>query len=334
MENSNSTTSNSIPQGYLLSQIIVGSILATSTVFSNGILLFTIYRRKLWQPSVTLMVINLSVCDFLTGLVPGYGSLYYDVNLFIGQTREKLLGLRLGLIFAAVATNIVASCTIAAMAFDRLFAVSSPLQYKVRTTTTKIKVFIAVSWIYAVLFSCLAMGVPPNIFVLLYCHLHVSLPLIVLPAVYWKTYRALRSHNNQVRNMSERNVRDLVQMSSALRNRERKLISAFLLVLVLFYVTFAPQYIAQNMFVVLPSLAKNESFRFFLYASNKFLLVNSTLNPFIYAWRIAKYRKAFKAIFGGFRLRRSSAVYNVAGAFEMMQVSPVDTDSVPTAVST
>ena len=333
MTSSNFTTSNSIPQGYLLSQIIVGSILATSTVFSNGILLITIYRRKLWQPSVSLLVINLSVCDFLTGMVPGYGSLYYDINLFSGQTREKLLGFRVGLIFAAVTTNIVTSCTIAGMAFDRLFAVSSPIQYKMRMTTTKIKVFIVVIWIYAVLFSSLAMAVPPNVFLLLYCHLHVSLPLIVLPVVYWKTYHALHSHNNQVRSMSEGNVRDLEQVATALRNRERKFISAFLLVLALFYVTFAPQYIAQNMFIARPSLAKKESFRFFLYTSNKFLLVNSTLNPFIYAWRIARYRKAFKTIFGGCRFRRSS-VYNVADAFEMMQVSPSDTDSGPTAVST
>ena len=311
MSSPNSTTSSVIPQGYLLSQIIVSFLLATPAVLSNLVLLFTIYRSQLWRTPVTLLVINLSVCDCLSGMVPGFGSLYYDINLFIDRTRENLLGLRLALIISAVVTNIVASCTIAAMSFDRFFAVSSPLQYKGRVTTRKIRVFIAIVWIYAVLFSCLAMFVSVSTFVLLYCHLHVSLPLIILPVVYWRTYCALRCHNNQVQNVAEGT--GVEQIAFAHRNRERKMISTFLIVLVLFYTTFAPQYIAQNMLVFEPSYAEMESFNFFLYASNRFLLVNCSLNPFIYAWRIPKYRNAFKEVFKGWRCRKKSQ-HNVADA--------------------
>lgn len=334
MSSSKSTASNSIPQGYLLAQVIVSFVLATPAVISNVILLFTIHRSKIWRSQVTLLVINLSVCDFITGLLPGYGSLYYDINLFMGQTRERLLGSRLVITFAAVVTNIVASCTIAAMAFDRLLAVASPLRYKMRVSSKKIKIFIAVIWIYSLLFSSLAMVLSNTAFVLLYCHLHVSLPLIVLPVVYWKTYSALRYHNNCMRSVSQTDVRNMEQMTLAHRNRERRMISAFLIVLVLFYLTFAPQYIAQNMLVALPSLLRKESFRFFLYTSNKVLLVNCSLNPFIYAWRIPKYRKAFKDAFKGFRCRRRNSQYNVSDAFRMMHVSPTDTDSSDPAVST
>ena len=317
MPRSNSTSSNIIPQSYLLSQIIVSFLLATPAVLSNVILLFTVYRSHLWRTPVNLLVINLSVSDFLSGMIPGFGSLYYDINLLIDQTRENLSGLRLALIISAVVTNIVASCTIAAMSFDRFFAVSSPFQYKRRVTRTKIKVFIAIIWIYAVLFSSLAMGVSTSAFVLLYCHVHVSFPLLVFPVVYWKTHRALQCHNNQVRNISSAmNGRDLERMAFAHRNRERKMISAFLIVLVLFYATFAPQYITQNILVFHPSTLELESFKFFLYASNKFLLVNCSLNPFIYAWRIPKYRKAFKEVFKGCRCRKRLR-YIVADTYMM-----------------
>ena len=300
-----------IPQRYLLSQIVVGPLLAIPAVLSNLILLITIYRGQLPRTSVTLLIINLSVCDLLSGLIPGFGSVYYDINLFLDRKREKLLAARLTIIIAAVITNIVSSCTIAAMAFDRLFAVSVPLQYRTIVSKRKIKVCIAVFWVYAVFFASLAHVVSTTVFVLMYVHLHVTLPLIVLPLIYWKTYHALRSHNSQVRNFS--NKQHAEQMSLAHRNRERKMISAFLIVLVLFYTTFAPQFIAQNMFVAQRSLSKIESFKFFLYASNKFLLVNSFLNPFIYAWRIAQYKKAFQEVFRGFMIcsRQNSRAYQV-----------------------
>ena len=302
MSSLNSTTSKSHPQSLLVSQIIMEVLLPTPTVFSNVILLITIYRSKLWRKPDTLLVANLSVSDLLFGIIPGYGRLSYHISLFLGQSSENLLGLGNAINLSAVAPNIVASST----AFDRLIAVSSPLQYKTRVTRRKIKKVIVVIWIYAVLFSSLAMAVPSYVFLLLYGHLHVSLPLIVLPVVYWKTYRTLHSHNNQVRDMSDGNGENLEQMTFAQRNRERRMISAFLLVLVLFYATFLPQYIALNILVARPSWAKKENFLLFLHTSLKVLFVNSILNPFIYAWRIPKYRNAFAAVFNDVRCRKRS----------------------------
>ena len=283
---------------YYLSQIIVTLMLASPAVLSNVILLTTIYRdpdrNQLRRTPVTLLVVNLSVCDLLSGLVPGFATLYYDIALFHGRTRESLARVRIVIIIVGVLTTIVSSFTIAAMALDRFFAVSSPLQYKARVTKGKVKVFIAVSWIYALLFSCLAMVLSSPVFVFLYCHLNVTLPLIILPAVYWKTYRALRLHNNRVNNLAG-DGREAVAFVH--RNRERKTVAAFLLILVLFYLTFIPQLIGQNMQVLQPSYSEEESFRFFHYAANKIVLANSSLNPFIYAWRIPKYQRAFKAVF-------------------------------------
>ena len=284
---------------YILSQIILSVMLGAPTVLSNVVLLISIYRNPdrnlLNQSPATLLVVNLSVCDLLLGIAAACGSLSYNIALFNGTKTEDVEVLGIVTSVVGIVTLIVSSCTIAAMSLDRFFAVSSPLQYKARVTKGKVKLFLAVCWVYALLFSCLSLVVSRTVFVLLYCHLHVSFPLIILPVVYWKTYSALRSHNNRVGNLADgREAMDFVH-----RNRERKMISAFLLVLVLFYVTFLPQFIALNMIVLQPSYLKAESFLFFVYASNKFVLVNSILNPFIYAWRIPKYRRAFKAVFCG-----------------------------------
>ena len=298
MSTSDSELENS--DSFLVSQVILSILMSTPAVVTNVLLLATVFRdpnrdRPLWRSPVTLLVVNLAICDLLTGAIPGYFSLYYDIAIITGQPKEELFGVRTGMTVPAVVTNIVLSCTITAMSLDRLFAVSSPHHYTLSATKAKIKVFIAFAWIYSLLFSSLRwMGVSVTVFVVLYCHIHVSVPLVILPVVYWRTYRALRLHNNQVRNLAdcEREKIDMVH-----RKRERKMVSAFLLVLISFFVTFLPQHIAQNIYLLSPSFAERSSFRFFLYASNKFVFLNCTLNPFIYAWRIPKYKRAFLAVF-------------------------------------
>ena len=296
---------------FFISQAILSIVFSTSALLSNVFLMITVCRntnlnQRIWQTHATYFVVNLSICDLLAGLVPGYGGLFYNISILRGQTRESLVGLQSLIVAAAVMTNIVSSCTIVLMSYDRWLAVSSPLHYKSRVTKAKIKAAIASTWIYSLIFSSLPfLGVALSLFSLLYCHLHVSVPLIILPVLYWKTQRALRHHNNQVQDVAGDNGRR--QMDEAHRNRERKMVSAFLLILVFFYLSFCPQFIAQNVLVFYPDAINQESFSFFLYASNKFLLVNCCLNPFIYAWRIPTYRRAFTEIFSDcVRLPRNS----------------------------
>ncbi|XP_078370399.1 melanocyte-stimulating hormone receptor-like [Oculina patagonica] len=289
---------------FFLVHVFIDFIIATPAVLSNAILLVTIYRdscqqlKLLWGTPVTLLVINLSVCDLLSGVVPGCGSIYYDITVVANGTNDQLpAGVKRTvaiLTITGIITNTVGSCTVMAMSFDRLIAIRSPLRYKTQVTKTKIKVFIVLIWIYTLLFASLSrMGVPQEIFILLYCHLHLSLPLIILAVVYWQTYRALRLHSNRVRDLASGDE----LLNEAHRNRERKVLSAIVFVLGLFYLTFAPQFVALNMLYFHPWLRKVVSFRAFLYTSNKVLLVSSSINPFIYAWRIPKYRRALKAIF-------------------------------------
>ena len=260
MSTSDSELENS--DSFLVSQAILGILVSTPAVVANVLLLVTVFRdpnrdQPLWGSPVTLLVVNLAMCDLLSGAIPGYFSLYYDIAIITGQPKEELFGVRTGMIAAGVVTNIVSSCTMAAMSLDRLFAVSSPHQYTARVTKAKIKVFIAVVWIYSLFFTSLGwMGVSVTVVVVLYCHIHVSVPLVILPVVYWKTYRALRLHNNQVRNLAdEREKIDVVP-----KRRKRKTVSAFLLVLISFYLTFLPQYIAQNIHQLSQSLAGRSVF--------------------------------------------------------------------------
>ena len=285
---------------YYLLLAILNVLVATSAVLSNLVLAAAIFRlpdrnRQRFSP-FSLLVMNLSMCDLLAAVVIGFGYSYYNILLLHGGARQDFFIFGIVVNHVGVVTNIVSVCTISALSVERFYAISFPLRHKVRFRKKTVKAFLVACWLYAVLFTCLSPAFSYSFFILLYIHVHGTVPLICLPLVYWKTYAALRSHNIQVGNLPtvQRQPRELIH-----RNRERKLVSAILLVLVLFYTTFMPSYIANNMSALRPSFFESQSLTLFYGLSYVILLLNCIFNPFIYSWRIPQYRRAFKAVFGG-----------------------------------
>ena len=301
---------------YYLPHVILISVVAISAVISNLVFLIAVFRNpvryRVRDSPVSLLVVNLGVCDLLTAVVPGCGGIYYNLSLLRGRAREDLNGAIIMINTFGVISCIVSTCTISAMSLERFHAISSPLRHRARYNNLRIKAFLALSWIYSISFACLSMALSYRVFVLLYCHVHVTLPLIILPVVNWKTFTALRFHNqNKVGNLTvaRRGTRTCID-----RNSERKLLSAILLVVVLFYVTVMPFYIALNISALRPSLAETRGFEIFLSLSSRIILVNCVFNPFIYSWRIPKYRRAFKEVFGRCGCcRRMNTVQTVRG---------------------
>ena len=289
---------------YYLLQAILNVLVPTSGVLSNLVLAVAIYRnpyrkRQCFSP-FSLLVMNLSMCDFLAAVVIGFGLCCYNFLLLTGRTRQSLFFVTIVVNHVGIVTN-VSVCTISALSVERFYAISFPLRHKVRFRKGTVRAFLVACWLYAMLFACLSPVLSYSEFFLIYIHVHGTVPLICLPLVYWKTYAALRSHNIQVGNLStvQRQPREVIH-----RNRERKLVSAILLVLVLFYTTFMPSYIAINLSALRPSFFESQSFSLFYGLSYVILLLNCIFNPFIYSWRIPQYRRAFKAVFGGFHCCR------------------------------
>lgn len=297
-----SSTSSPDPRKYqyYLLQAILNVLVSTSGLLSNLVLAVAIYRnpernRQRFSP-FSLLVMNLSMCDFLAAVVIGFGLCCYHFLLLTGRTRQSLFFVTIVVNHVGIVTNIVSVCTISALSVERFYAISFPLRHKVRFRKGTVQAFLVACWLYAVLFACVSPVLSYSEFFLVYIHVHGTIPLICLPLVYWKTYAALRSHNIQVGNLStvQRQPRELIH-----RNRERKLVSAILLILVMFYITFMPSYIAINMSALRSSFFKSQSFSLFYGLSYVILLLNCIFNPFIYSWRIPQYRRAFKAVFGG-----------------------------------
>lgn len=306
---SNGTSSRSgLDYGHLALMLGDFSMALTASV-ANSLLLVIIYKnphRNLRSPSTNL-VINMAVADFLTGFLSGSLVTAYDGLMFMGRTAKSLEKYLLVNLVIAVTSVIVGCCNVVAMACDRWLAVTAALNYRTIVTARRVKSLIGLFWIYAIGFVALTFSrvIPMEVYQLLYCHLHVSLPLIVLPLLYWKTFRALEVHSRRMTNLGPGDQR----MNSKKVFGERKTTKAFVIVLCLFYVSFLPYVVVVNLSFFCPVCVVSKGFQVFQYIAYRFIILNCSLDPFVYAWRIPKYRRAVRTVFHGCcRFRRRNVI--------------------------
>ena len=292
-------TSTVVVGADLLIFVILDYIFGTIIMVSNGFLFITIYRdpcRCLRAPSV-LLIANLSVADFFMGVV----SFLRAAELtYFYRGLGDLIVLNLIQYFIGAVSILVAVSTLMAMSYDRYVAVIKPFQYPQKITNTKVKIVIAITWINGLIMSLLPIAdVKRRIFLLAYCYSHFVIPSFILTAVYVKIYKAI-SHQRQ----ELKDVRASLTAANRRQQleRENRMVITFVLILSIFYFSFAPYFI--HVQILYFCYCRNSySYNVYYYVANEFLSVSSMVDPFMYAWRLPKFSRSLRS---WFRRRRKS----------------------------
>ena len=210
--------------------------------------------------------------------------------------RSRLEYMPYAVVFKAImytvlsTTLFVSSYTIIAMSLTCYIAISKPMEYKSFVTKKRIKIFIAVLWMVSLTMCILpATNISEKTFTLIYLHTHGSLPAVLLTVIYVNVFRALARHSRE----RKLNVSDAIGNSKHVLDRERKMAFTIIIILSLFYVTYMPQYITLHLLHFCKSCQQSLTFHKVDVVLSRFLFISSAINPFVYAWRVPKYRLAF-----------------------------------------
>ena len=285
-------------KAYWLSLAVVGFILATVIIAGNSILLFTTYkdpRRSLRTPP-SFLITNLSTSDLLLGLFDVFLVALRDVY------RSRLEHMPYILVFKAVmytvlsATIFVSSYSIIALSLTCYAAISKPVEYKSIVTKRRIKAFISVLWVLSLATCVLPItNISEKTYTLIYLHTHASLPAILLTVIYASVFRAL------ARRTRELQLGGCDSIASVSLRKNRKMAVTIIIILSLFYFSYIPQYITLHLLYFCKPCQQSVAFHKIDVALSRFLFINSALNPFIYAWRLPKYRKRWNDFWQFFR---------------------------------
>ena len=280
--------------GFWLTLAVVGFAMSAVIVISNSVLLLVIYKNpcRSFHSPPNILIANLSASEFLLGIFVVYLVALRDLFRYL-RVAVPYVGVFKNAIYVVLsATLFVGSSTIVALSMTCFVAINKPMVYKTRITEERMKILIGFIWIAAVLISFLpATELPERIYCLVYLHTHVSLPAILLLFVYIYVFRTLSRRTQEV-------CRSFKNSSGMQRRqtlaRERNMLVAVVTILALFFITYIPQYTTLHLLYFCKSCTDSSTFHQIDIISSRFLFLSSAIDPFIYAWRIKKYRRALK----------------------------------------
>ena len=177
----------------------------------------------------------------------------------------------------------VSLLTMAVISVDRLLALLLELRYKKIVTLKRIYITRASFWVLCLVASLCTIF--DRRITDLYVSIVLSLSLLISLASYTKIFRTLRHHQAQVQQQpSQPNALNMA--------RYRKAVHRALWVQSALVVCYTPFLI---MFIV-ASHSKTYSSHLVVTSEIAIILVyfNSTLNPFLYCWKISEVRRAMK----------------------------------------
>ena len=269
-----------------ITNITLNIAFSITAVFGNLLIMFTLPRvPHLGLPTKTLLF-SLALSDFGVGLVVQ--------PFFIIRTMAMNASVQCGagIVFDLLSghLSIVTLLTLTAMSMDKFLALSLRLRYRSVVTFKRVMVVVSLIWLIAVPWAMTWLW-KPNVYLLLVLTI-IPLCIIFSTLAFVKIWIILRHQQSRLQAEDmERHARALPRRSHSINVvfYKRSVMTMFLIHLTSFLCYF-PAWVVTAINVS----RDNESFslRAATHLTLTLVLVNSSLNPFLYLWRIAEVRNA------------------------------------------
>lgn len=292
------------------------AVLSPITVLSNLLLLATLYKDPLrcFRTPVTYFVMALASVDLVCGafVEPGFSVYYFTVhrrNIDKSEAIAKLFEIS---IWTANACLNISFFQILMLTASQYIAITFPHSYKSVVTTRRVLLSLAVSSLYFVLFTLLQFtGASREAIYKIDFYLHsttITFLIAVSNAFLFVSFRRFNKLSRSVGHNSLKVPGQQLGQSTGNRNSARPtarctttrftVITLSLSGLLLFTAVphIVAMYIKNYHYPTTPSAVL--TFRIADRVCSGLMFVKVALDAFIFAWRLPKYRKALRIVFG------------------------------------
>ena len=269
-----------------LSFSAVNILLSITATLANSLILVALHKESSLHPPSKLLYRCLATTDLLVGLVnqPLYAaywmSVVYEHWSFCRYVKDAI-------VISSYVLCGVSLMTMTAISVDRLLAMLLGLRYKEIVTLRRTYIILAIVWI-----GCLIAGSFSHLnyrTIFWYTFTSISSCLVISIASYTKIFRALSHHQAQIQDHARQQPMQPKALNMA---RYRKAVYSALWVQLALVVCYVPKFTVE--IVIFLSATRFSNFFLIYGMANVLVFFNSTLNPFLYFWKISEVRRAVK----------------------------------------
>ena len=267
--------------GELISLSVLNIFLAITAFLGNTLILVALHKETSLHSPSKLLFRNLAITDVCVGIIAEPLLVAYLMSL-VKQRWDICYYLHFaGFVIGAILCS-VSLFTLTAISVDRLLALSLGLRYRQVATLRKAYLSVIVMWVLSVLIGVAFYYLDQTPILDRSRFTAICICVCILGLCYTKIFFALRRSQIHVQGQVKRAI-------PLYLTRYRKAVYSALWVQVTLVVCYLPFGIA------ITFLLKGGETFFLVYLITLTLLqLNSTLNPFIYCWKITEVRKAVK----------------------------------------
>ena len=269
--------------------LVLNTFLSITAFLGNTLILVALHKESSLHPPSKLLLRSLAITDLLVGII--VEPLYVAYLMSVKSKRWDICyNVYVALFIASYILFSVSLLVLTAISVDRLLALWLGLRYRQVVTLRRVYITVIVMWVLSIVATSTSYIWNPQL-LLLFLYIHLCFCLSIIIFSYMKIFFMLRHYQIQAEiNVAQEQPRQAIPLNIA---RYRKAVYSALWVQVTLFICYLPFGITQAL-TDLKSVKVSSSFYLAKTFSFTFVFLNSSLNPFLYCWKIKEVRQAVK----------------------------------------
>lgn len=280
------------------------SLMSAVTAVGNGLLLLAIWKDpfKTFRTPTSFFVVGLAAADLLTGITVCPMRALQDVSLYLVVKDRDVSMISLfqnaGKASHHISVATMNSSYIILLLFTccQFTAIRFPHKHRVFVTRRRVVLSVALTWSYFTVFAIIsATGVVQTVVLKIDLYFHTTGSMLLLMMAYFCLYKAFNKQKRRMHSMKANSLGG--QFRRRRKNqREKQFTFVNLLLLTFVIVCTLPTTVIYYLHFYWKDKTKLQYVKLDIATllSSNVLFVKFALDPLVYAWRLAQYRRALK----------------------------------------
>ena len=272
-----------------IANCVFSALLCYSTVVLNSITIHAIRKTSSLPKPLKTLLLSLAVSDLCVGLfVQPLHITVLVMQLEPNAENNPTYKVTFRVFLAILNLLYYASffCVLA-LSVDRFLAIHLHLRYKELITHKRVDAVVILIWVFGALLSVMGSFVIPSRKDRYVVFATVEVSCLTIGALlYYKIYLAVRHHTNQIHSLQVHQEAQNLEMANAARLRKSVIGALYV------YLVFLFCYLPENCIYFATFVSEwNTTLNVLSHHTLSLVLLNSTLNPLIYCWKMTDIRR-------------------------------------------